>query len=175
MDMRKELSRLLYAFMAFYVKTQMKGTLPPKFSSLLPLLDTMCTEIQDLVNEVDEDWENEFILKDDFVENMDVYLKKVARKRLKIEDTPPPSEPEEVDGDDNGDGNEDGNEDGDPDGNGNEDENEDGDVVEEEEAPSSVPEESPSPPPEMTPSAQTPPEQTPETQPYEPSKTVSTR
>merc|ERR1712083_430139 len=93
MDMHKELSRLLYALFAFYVKTQMRGRQPPKFSALLPLLHSMCPEVQDLVNEVDEDYENEFMMKDDFVANMDVYMKKIARKRLNIEDTPPPKEP----------------------------------------------------------------------------------
>ena len=72
----------------------MKGTAPPKFSLVLPLLTTMCTEIQDLVNEVDEDWENEFILKDDGDGSGNIVEEEAADPSVR-EETPPEQTPPE--------------------------------------------------------------------------------
>jgi len=181
MDMSKELSRLLYAFLAFYVKRK-KGV-PPKFSAVLPLLLSVCVDVADLVNEVDEDYENEYILKQQFVDDIHVYLKKVAYKRLGKEETPPPPEPtemeqeagdkEQADGDDAGaavDG--DGDDNVVENDNGDGDQNENGDPMENTEAPQeeepeanggSVIEEEevvpdPTPEPEMTPDLEATPE-----------------
>merc|ERR1719361_1114404 len=114
MNMDKEMSRLLYAFFAFYVKMREKGKVAPKYSTLLPLLKSMCTDIKDLENADDEEFEdeeNEFIMKEQFVRDIDKYLKIVAKDRLNLPDTPPPPDPmetenesEKVDGDGNGDG-----------------------------------------------------------------------
>ena len=109
MTMDKELGRVLYALFAFYVKMREKGKVPPKYSTLLPLVNSLLTEIRDIVNmdDEDQDMENEYIMMDVFVDKFDLYLKKVAKKRLNLEDTPPPPEPtENENGDENqGDGN----------------------------------------------------------------------
>jgi len=188
MNMDKEMSRLLYAFFAFYVKMREKGKVAPKYSTLLPLLKSMCTDIKDMVNDDDEEFEdeeNEFIMKEQFVRDIDKYLKRVAKDRLNLPDTPPPPDPmetenesEKVDGDGNGDGDGDNgtmedNKGGDDDQNGDENGDEptkemdgdgDADVVEEEEPDASVREEEADP--EMTPEPSQPnemlPDETPE-------------
>ena len=81
LDCDKSLSRLIYSLIALYIKTQDRNARPPKFNSLTPLLQSICNEIKQEINNKYNTPNNNYITKKDFKDNIVVYLKKIARRR----------------------------------------------------------------------------------------------
>ena len=76
LDCDKSLSRLIYSLIALYIKTQDRNAKPPKFNSLTHLLNSICNDIKNMIND-----NSNYITKQDFQQNIAIYLKKIAKQR----------------------------------------------------------------------------------------------
>ena len=81
LDCDKSLSRLIYSFFALHIKTRNREQKPPKYQLLAPLLTSICADIRRMINEVGGDPNNNYITKEDFVNNIAGYLAKIADQR----------------------------------------------------------------------------------------------
>jgi len=76
MDTERGLMKLLYSLMVLYVRTRDRNARPPDIRELQPLLVDMCFDVKSMLPANND----AFILKQDFVTNIHLYLRKIADK-----------------------------------------------------------------------------------------------
>jgi predicted transcriptional regulator YdeE len=73
LDSEKSLEKLLFSFIALYIKTKDRSQKPPRYANLRPLLTELSSEIRAML-----DGDTNFIERDDFLKNIASYMSRVA-------------------------------------------------------------------------------------------------